>query len=492
MKSPNHRHLVVEDKAKDVVEYGFGTQTANLHVAEPVISEQGLPNTGIIGGNVAVGAFCAAEVVDIQCAVRIECFGIAEGDGVAWFHFFQNVRQHTDHVLPHVEYPFVALLEYIFRLQVLVGLDVGVGLWGEELHRVGPLVVVGQRAARDNGILAGNAVARIVDVLLVHVLPVVVDNGLLPLAVVVVGLLPLPEVEAGVVGLAVKLVALAYGTAVGNLPPLATDYRVGGAVLVGHFQLHQQLRQAVVGSVMDAAPFEVVLVMAHGGEASACERDAHGVQAVFTDEVGHVVGIEIDAPRVIRKCGFQVFANSDLLTIEIGTINTQAADVKARLGDVLLERKLLAQVAGSNGGVAVHVVVLIVAPNPMCVPVVGREQTYLKVLHIALHLGFPPMFAVCHSRIHLPKAPVAALQLLARVWDIEHVRRFDNLRVPQVADALAGVLFRRCHHDTVFDLHHIIPHGIVLPAEPRLGGGQRLAAVLPLHGKVAQLDSAIA
>ena len=90
------------------------------------------------------------------------------------------------------------------------------------------------------------------------------------MAVVVVGQSPVSEVEARVVCLAVELVAFAYGTAVGYLPPLAADYRVGSAVLVGHLQLHQQLRQAIVGGVIDAAPFEVVVVVAHGGETSAC------------------------------------------------------------------------------------------------------------------------------------------------------------------------------------------------------------------------------
>ena len=139
----------------------------------------------------------------------------------------------------------------------------------------------------------------IVNVLFVHVLPVVIDNGILPLAVVVVRHCPIAEVETCVVSLAVELVALADRTAVGYPPAFATDDGVGCAVLVGYLQLHEQLRQAVVGGVVDAAPFKVVGVVAHGGEPASLKGYPHGVQDVFADKVGHVVGVEIDMPCIV-------------------------------------------------------------------------------------------------------------------------------------------------------------------------------------------------
>ena len=79
----------------------------------------------------------------------------------------------------------------------------------------------------------------------------------------------------------VKLVSLAYGTAVGYLPALATYNGVSGPVPIEHLELHQQLRPTVVCGVVDSAPLQVVCVVARGSEASWCEDYADGVCAAF-------------------------------------------------------------------------------------------------------------------------------------------------------------------------------------------------------------------
>ena len=54
-----------------------------------------------------------------------------------------------------------------------------------------------------------------------------------------------------------------------------------------------------MGGVVDAAPFKVVGVVAHSGEPASLKGYTHGVQAVFANKVGHVVGVEIDMPCIV-------------------------------------------------------------------------------------------------------------------------------------------------------------------------------------------------
>ena len=128
----------------------------------------------------------------------------------------------------------------------------------------------------------------------------------------------------------------------------------------------------------------------------------------------------------------------------------------------------------------------------MRVPVGGREEAYFELLYFAFGGGSFIVLAVGEGGVDLPKGDVAAVQLLTLVGNIEHIRRFDNARVPQVADALLGILACGGDHDAVGGLHHVALFGLVLPTESRLGGGQRLATVLLLHGEIAQLDAASA
>ena len=76
----------------------------------------------------------------------------------------------------------------------------------------------------------------------------------------------------------------------------------------------------------------------------------------------------------------------------------------------------------------------------MRVPVAGREKANFKTLNVAFGGGFLMVLAIGEGGVDLPKGDVAAVQLLALIGDIEHVRRFNNARVPQVADALLGIL----------------------------------------------------
>ncbi len=269
--------------SNEVVEFWRFSQSGYFDITETVIGKHREPDIGRTGGNVAVGALGAAEVCCIYRAVGIERFGVSEGDCVARMHTGHCRRHHSYHILTHINNPFIPLLENVYGLQKMLHRNVWIGLRGEELHRVGALVVSGQRTAGNDGILARGSVARVVDVLLVHILPVVVYNGIVPLTVVVVGLRPVAKVEASIVGLTVKLVALAYRTAIGYLPmTAAADEGVRRAVLVGHLQLHQQLRQTVVGSVRDAAPLPMGAVVPHGSKAASLEDDTYGIEVAIS------------------------------------------------------------------------------------------------------------------------------------------------------------------------------------------------------------------
>ena len=457
-----------------------------------MIGKHRVPDIGRIGGNISVGAFCRAEVGSVKRAVGVEQFGIAESDSVAKVHARHRRSHHADHVLPHVYNPFVSFPEDRHRSQQPLLLDVRVGLRRKEPHRIGSLVVIGQRAASLNRILAGHSVAGIVDILAVHILAVVVDDGIIPQVVVIVWLCPVAKVEAGVVGLAVEFIALAYGAAVGDLPTVAADDGVRRAVLVGHLQLHEQLWQAVVCGVKDAAPFQIVGVVARGGEASALEDDANSVLVASPHDVGYVVGIEIDTLGIVAKGRFQDLVHTHFGAVDVGGVDTQATDVESGFHDIAFECKLLAQVAGGDGGVAIQMVVLVVAPNPLRLPIVGREEAYLKVLHVAFEGLISALVAVGDGGIHAPPAAVAAFQRLALVGDVEHLVGIDKLGVPQVADALLRVFFRGGYDDAVVGLHDVGDLGLITPAEARVGGSQRDGAVLHLDGGVDEMYSAAA
>ena len=144
-----------------------------------------------------------------------------------------------------------------------------------------------------------------------------------------------------VIGIAIKLIGFADGTAVCYLPALAADDGVCCAVFVGNFKLHQQLRQSIVRGVVDAAPLQVVCIVARSGEASALEDDAHSVVSIAQD-IGHVVSVKIDAPRIVAQCGFEKLIFGHFDAVEEHLVLTQSTDVKARTFDIFAERELLA------------------------------------------------------------------------------------------------------------------------------------------------------
>ena len=327
----------------------------------------------------------------------------------------------SHHVLPHVEDPFVAFREEAHGVEQVLNLDVGVGLRGEELHGVGAVVVDGEWAAGGHGPFAVvGTVAGVVDVLAVHVVAVVVDDGEVPAAVVVVGKCPFAEVEAGIAGLAVELVAFADGAAVGDAPAVAADDGVGGAVGVGDFELQEQLGQAIVGGVGDAAPLPVGAVVAGGGEASALEDDADGVEAVLAEDAGDVVGVEVDAAGVVAEGGLELFLRGYLAAVDVGRVDPQAADVEAGTEDVFLQGELFAEVAGGDGGVALDTVVVVVAAYPAGVPVGGREEADLEVLDVAREGFALAAVAVGDGGDDFPPAALAARERGAPVGDEEH------------------------------------------------------------------------
>ena len=161
-----------------------------------------------------------------------------------------------------------------------------------------------------------------------------------------------------------------------------------------------------MGGVVYAAPFQVVGVVAHGGEAAGGEDDADSV-VTFLQQVGHVVGVEVDAARIVAQGRLHQLVGGHLLTVEKCLILAKAADVEARVIDVLSQIELLAQIACRHFGVALDLVVIVVASNPVGVPVAAVEEADFEVLHRAFEL-FTLTIAVCHSSVDPPPAAFAA------------------------------------------------------------------------------------
>ncbi len=245
-----------------------------------------------------------------------------------------------------------------------------------------------------------------------------------------------------------------------------------------------------MGGVVDAAPFQIVGVVARGSEAAGDEDDADGV-VTFPKQVGDVVGVEVYAAGVVAQGRLQKLVGSHLLAVEEGLVLAETADVEACVVDVLSQLELLAQVAGCQHSMAFYLVVGVVAANPTGMPLTAVEEADFEVLHRTIEFHAPTI-AVCHGGIHSPPAAVAALEGRAGVGDVEHLRGVDGLRVPQVALAAARLLLAASHDNAVAGLHDVVHTGLVIPTEARRGGGQRHTAVLHLDGEVGNLHLAAA
>ena len=167
----------------------------------------------------------------------------------------------ADHVLAHVEVPFVAFLEQTDGFQFFHHGDVRVGL-GSELS-FGSFY----------------------------------QFGLKPFIVIITSFVPVAEVKVFIIGLAVPFVGGTDVATVSNLPSLIADDGLLLTILIGHLELQQQSWRAETKHMIRAVPVGVSGVVAKGCVASTFKDDAHGVVALL-EHLGHIVGVEIHALRV--------------------------------------------------------------------------------------------------------------------------------------------------------------------------------------------------
>ena len=197
LEAARHRHLIVENYACEIFYFRFNTQSRNLHIAKAVVGKLRPPTQcihmtllPIIMDNEPVRNLSITKIVHIERTVGIEYLTKTKHNGIARMWLTGYRLQHPHHILPHVKYPFIALWEECNGHQILLYLNIGIGLRREKRHRVGSLVFVGQAATplkTDNRIFASHTVTRIINILLIHVLPIIVYHNILPIVVVVVG-----------------------------------------------------------------------------------------------------------------------------------------------------------------------------------------------------------------------------------------------------------------------------------------------------------------
>ena len=223
--------------------------------------------------------------------------------------------------------------------------------------------------------------------------------------------------------------------------------------------------------MLGAVPVGIFGIVADGRIATAFEDDADGVVAAL-QLAGHVVGVEIDALRVPRKRGLQQLVGRDFGTVEVGTVNAHAADVKPCRRDAVFKVELLAQITRRYAGFAHQNVVLKLMANPFRLPILLVQETDFKWFDFAFHFGF--CVPIRYSGNDFPESLVATLEWFATVGNVEHLARFRHARVPKVADVVFGVFGGRGHDDTVVLLDNIIGIcGLKVPAEAWCGRGQR-------------------
>ncbi len=141
----------------------------------------------------------------------------------------------------------------------------------------------------------------------------------------------------------------------------------------------------------------------------------------------HIVGIVVNAARIVAQGGFQRLVGCHLLAVEEGLILTEAADIEAGVVNALPQWKLVAQIAGCDNGMPFNLVVGIVASNPVCLPVVAVEEADFEWVHPTFHFLFSASLAtICDGGVHPPPAAGAAFQRLTGIFYIQHLRGVDD------------------------------------------------------------------
>ena len=155
-------------------------------------------------------------------------------------HFYV---EHSNHILPHINYPAVVLFEYRHRTNLVLHHDVRIGLCNE--FTFGRLYKFYRQ----------------------------------PVAVVVSDFCPFTKLLVGIVSFSVKLVCGTYGAFVGYFPAFVATYHCRCAVFVGNFELQKELWQSIVNSMFYSAPFEIERVVADCRVAASFKCDTNSIIA---------------------------------------------------------------------------------------------------------------------------------------------------------------------------------------------------------------------
>ena len=388
-------HLVGDHLAHEIAQAGI-PQSADLGIAETVVDECGVPPGALFlsVGIVAVGAPGMTEVLGPDVSRGVEPFGKTDNHAVAWMQTAHPHLQPSRHVLSHVEYHLTVFLRD--------------GHWRhlpDDLHVGGHCPAQGAKGY-------GGAL------------------GFHPSAVVEASTGPSVPHLAGVIHLSVVLVVRAYGP-IGIQPPfLVGGDGLGRAVGKNHDEVQAQ------GGIAETGNLVGFLVLLHRVVAAIAKHHADGV--VAAKQRGHVVTIvEHGAAIVGGSGGKHVVAHT--LAIDVGLIHTQSADVESGVAHLLVERELLAQVAGTQLAVLFFHVpghgMVVAYPSPF--PVGLCQQSHVP------HGGLAPVaVALGGAHLHAPVAAGIAAQTLAVVL---HPLRLVGLQggVPKVTFQRLGLLGSR-------------------------------------------------
>ena len=411
-------HSVIHHLALEGGGLGDVVESGDLGVAESVIDEFRLPaESAVLRGGVSVGHLCRAEVRHIE---RVRC---GQGLGETHRHGGVLVRAQVDlepahHVLSHVHY----------HPAVRAGVD---GHGGEALVY---LEAGGELLAE---FLAGGGN----------------DVGGLPAAVLLIsGLCPLAQFEAGVILFAVEFIVRDYGTLRGGLPAAVGAYDLGLAVAVFHLYLGEQARHSE----------HYGRGLAHSHIAAVAELHAYRIGA-FAEHPGDVVGeVVAGLPVPGRVRAEHVVAHRPAVDVADG--GTQATDAQGGLLDASLEFELMPEVAGGEpGGSVVGEVEFLVHRDPVrCEP--GRIHRDAEFHGSGTA---PAAFAVPYR--HFPEVGLAGFRSGAAVGDVDGYARCYFPAVPQQLAAGLEVFGLLRHGYAVGFLEGAL-RALHLPAEAHLAG----------------------
>ena len=313
--------------------------------------------------------------------------------------------------------------------------------------------------------------------------PVGIDRqfGRLPRAVVETRSVPAGLFPPGVVHLAHEQVGLPDG-AFGRFPTGARHHRLRRAVRVFDLDPAEERRVDAVELARTLQPFQYPETDIPG--IPAVGHDSPGCILARPQQVGHIVGVVVDALAVVGPAGREVIAARlppvqaqfvDSLGAGIGHGTPHGLADGERRAEIPRRRKHQPRRVGGR-------------PDTPRDPPHGLPVAVLQQAHAPPGRGTPRRrFPVAVPHLHFPVAHLPRAQRASGVDDAAGGVRRDPSRIPQVAFPAGERLFGRSHEDAVGTLHARLAALLCrqFPAQARrpladaLGCGAILAAEIP-------------